>query len=79
MKSMKEKAFEQALYHLDEYKRLKKELGEFDRITSMEIAKYRALVDLIDECGFTEDWERFMKSVYIQRKAYAEAFADGLI
>lgn len=79
MKSMKEIAFEHALYHLDEYKRLKKELGEFDRLTCIELSKYRALVELIDESGYTGDWERFMKGIYIQRQAYAEAFADGLI
>lgn len=79
MKSMKEIAFEQALYHLDEWKRLKRELGEFDRLTCIEIAKYRALVELIDESGYAEDWERFIKRIYIQRQAYAEAFAEGLM
>lgn len=67
MKSIKEKAFEQALYHLDERNRLKKELGEFDRMTCIQQAKYSALKELIFESGYGSEWDQFLSDVFDKR------------
>lgn len=72
MKSIKEVMFEKTLYHLDEYRRLKKELGEFDRLTCIVFSKYNTLMELIYESGCVEEWDLFLKGVYIKRQAYEE-------
>lgn len=67
MKTIKEKAFEQALYHLDERNRLKKEFGEFDRMTCIQEAKYSALKELIYESGYGAEWDLFLAEVFEKR------------
>ena len=67
MKLIKEKAFEKALYHLDERNRFKKEYGEFDRMTCIQQAKYSAVKELIYEIGYGAEWEAFLSDIFEKR------------
>lgn len=72
MKTLKQITFESALYHKDEYNRLKQELGEFDRITCIEYAKYTALLHVIAEAGYIEDWDEYIKKVFYAREHFKQ-------
>ena len=55
---------------MDEAKRLSKELGEHDRLTSIECAKYQAILTVIEESGYMSEWYDFLKKTWTVREEY---------
>lgn len=70
MKTMKQCAFEQALYYKDEYNRLKKERGEEHEATIIKLIQYNTVKSLIDESDYTSEWDEFIKRVFIARQEF---------
>lgn len=67
MKTMKQIAFEQALYYKDEYDRLKKNFGEEHEATQIKLIQFNTIKSIIDESGYTEEWDEFIKHTFFIR------------
>ena len=67
MRSLKEVLFDEALYWKDEARRLEKELGEYDYLTSIAQSKYNALLNVVNNSGYLPEWDNFIKSIAIKR------------
>lgn len=59
MPELKEVLFEETFYQFKEWLRLNKELGEYDRLVSIEHAKFCALYDLIEKAGLEEEYQKW--------------------
>lgn len=70
MKTMKQCAFEQALYYKDEYNRLKQERGEEYEATRIKEIQFNTVKSLIDESGYTSEWDEFIKRLFIARQEF---------
>lgn len=70
MKTMKQIAFEQALYYKDEYNRLKKQFGEENEAARIKFIQYSTVKSIIDESGYTEEWDLFIKKVFLARQEF---------
>ena len=81
MKAMKQIAFEQALYYKDEYNRLKSQFGEENKSVMVKLIQYNTVKSIIDESGYTDEWDLFIKKVFIARKEFealqAEQYRKG--
>lgn len=56
MEQMKQILFEETRYYCDSWIRLQQELGEFDRLTCMQCAKFNALYTVIEDSGLAEEY-----------------------
>ncbi len=59
MEKLKAKLFEETFYYQKRYNFYKKELGEFDRLTSVEYGQFIALYNLIEECGLENEYQEW--------------------
>lgn len=69
-KTMKQCAFEQALYYKDEYNRLKNQFGEDKECVRTKLVQYNTVKSLIDTSGSTEEWDEFIKRVFYARQEF---------
>lgn len=70
MKNIKDVLFNEALFHKDRARELTKELGEFDRLVAISEARYHALLTVIEESGLYNEWEAFLKDVFLKRQQF---------
>lgn len=67
MKSIKEALFEEALYCKDSYREAKEKYGEWDTHTTVREFQVRALMNVIEESGYLDEWDKFIKQIAILR------------
>ncbi len=61
MKNLKTTLFEETFYHRKRYCALKRELGMYDRQTSVEWGKFVVLFDIIEESGLENEYEEWVE------------------
>ena len=70
MKDIKELLFNYALFYADRARELKKELGEWDTLVTLNEARYNAILTVIEESGLYAEWIVFLKNVLEQREQF---------